>query len=216
MKTTTLLQLGGVAVLIAAILLGVGNLMYFLSGGQPSTALQHWVGIVGSCFLVFGLVGLFARQVQAQGERDGSPALVLGLVGFVLLVLGNIASVGTEAVRLGVSSEAIADAQVAQVPSYALVNTISLWAYAAGQVLFGASIYLTYRAQEPSKYAGALLILVGLVQLFTGMLAFTQLIYSILSFVAWAWLGWTLLAGMSMVARYQERATAQPHGAQPS
>ena len=33
-KTTTLFQLGGTAVLLSAILTGIGNLIYFLSG-QP-------------------------------------------------------------------------------------------------------------------------------------------------------------------------------------
>jgi hypothetical protein len=42
------------------------------------------------------------------------------------------------------------------------------------------------------KYAGALLVLLGLIQPLTGSLALTRPIYAICYFIAWAWLGWAL------------------------
>jgi hypothetical protein len=64
------------------------------------------------------------------------------------------------------------------------------WIWFAGLILFGIAIY---RAQILPKYAGALLVLLALVQQLTGPLAFTRPIFAVLSFGAWAWLGWALL-----------------------
>jgi hypothetical protein len=69
------------------------------------------------------------------------------------------------------------------------------WVWVAGLIAFGISIY---RAQVFPKYAGVLLILVGLLQPLTGPLAFTRPIYAVCYFVAWAWLGWTLYSKAGM------------------
>jgi hypothetical protein len=182
MKTTTLFQLGGIAVLLSAILTGIGRLIYFLSG-QP--ALEPvpliWRGIFAGALMVLGLGPLFARQAQQGG--------ILGLVGYVFLVLATLYFVASDAVVLGVAAGVISAEQIAQVPSYALADSILLWIWVAGLIAFGISIY---RAQVFPKYAGVLLVLVGLLQLLTGPLAFTRPIYAICYFIAWAWLGWAL------------------------
>jgi hypothetical protein len=209
MKTSTLFQLGGIAVLLYAVLIGISNLMYFLSGGQPITTLGRWVNIADSYLLIFGLVALFGRLVQAQGEREkgSGTVLLVGLIGFVLLMLGNIGFIGVEAVGLGVTAGAITEAQIAQVPSYAVVEPVLFWIYVAGEIIFGISIYLTYRAREFPRYAGVVLALAGLIQPLTGELTFvTQPAFAILSFVAYAWLGWTLLSEKSIVPQYLERS----------
>ena len=182
MKTTSLFQLGGIAVLLSAILTGIGNLIYFLSG-QPElpTAQFLWRGIFAGALMVLGLGALFARQSQQGG--------ILGLVGYVFLVLATIYFVASDAVGLALSAGAISNEQIAQVPSYALADSILPWFWVAGLIAFGISIY---RAQAFPKYAGVLLILVGLLQPLTGPLAFTRPIYAACYFVAWAWLGWKL------------------------
>jgi hypothetical protein len=144
--------------------------------------------------LILGLGALFARQSQRAG--------ILGLVGYVLLILGSLYFIGSEAVGLGVASGAISPEQTARVPAYALSESIFPWLWFAGLIVFGISIY---RAQVFPKYSGALLVLVALVQQLTGPLAFTRPIFAILSVAAWAWLGWALLTDKSAV---QERATA--------
>jgi preprotein translocase subunit SecY len=182
MKTTLLFQLGGIAVLLSAILTGIGNLIYFLSG-QPDleTAPLIWRGIFAGALMVLGLGALFARQSQRGG--------ILGLVGYVLLVCATIFFVASDAVALGMSAGVISDEQISQVPSYVLSSSIMPWIWVAGLLAFGISIY---RAQVFPKYAGALLILLGLIQPLTGPLAFTRPIYAVCYFVAWAWLGWEL------------------------
>ena len=182
MKRTSLFQLGGIAVLLSAILTGIGRLIYFLSG-QPDllTALDLWRGIFAGALMVLGLAALFARQSQQGG--------ILGLVGYIFLVLATMYFVASDAVGLGLAAGVISNEQIARVPSYALADSILPWIWVAALIAFGISIY---RAQVFPKYAGVLLLLVGLLQPLTGPLAFTRPIYAACYFVAWAWLGWTL------------------------
>ena len=119
------------------------------------------------------------------------------MVGYVLIVGSNIFFIGSDVVDFGRSAGVISDEQIAQVPSYVLSSSIMPWIWVAGLIAFGISIY---RAQVFPKYAGALLILVGLIQPLTGPLAFTRLIYSACYFAAWAWLGWELGIFLSAVA----------------
>jgi hypothetical protein len=182
MKTTSLFQLGGSAVLLSAILTGIGRLIYFLSG-QPDmpTAPDLWRGIFAGALMVLGLGALFARQSQRGG--------FLGLVGYVFVVLATIYFVASDAVALGLAAGVLSNEQIAQVPSYVLADSILSWVWVAGLIAFGISIY---RAQVFPKYAGVLLLLVALLQLLTGPLAFTRPIYAACYFIAWAWLGWEL------------------------
>lgn len=182
MRTTTLFQLGGIAVLLSAILAAIGNLMYFLSGQPDAPTTQGlWTAIFGDVFLVLGLGALFARQAQRGG--------VLGLAGYVLLMLASLYFVGSEAVSLGVAAGAISNEQTAQVSAYSLANSIFPWFWTAGLIVFGISIY---RAQVFPKYAGVLLILTAFVQQLAGPLAFTRPIFAVMAVASWAWLGWEL------------------------
>lgn len=182
MKTTTLSQLGGIAVLLTALLSAIANLMYFLSG-QPDapTTSGLWIAIFSDIFLVFGLGALFARQAQR--------GMILGLLGYVFLVLALLYFIGSEAVGLGVAAGVISNEQIAQVPAYALADSVFPWFWTAGLIVFGISVY---RAQVFSKYAGALLVLTALIQQLTGPLAFTRPIFAVIAVTSWAWLGWEL------------------------
>ena len=196
MKTTSLFQLGGFAILLSAILTGIGNLIYFLSG-QPDLPIAPdlWRGIFAGALFVLGLGALFARQ-SGQGG-------ILGLVGYVLLICATIFFIGSDAVALGVAAGAFSEGQIAQVSSYTLSSTIMPWIWVAGLLAFGISIY---RAQVFPKYAGVLLLLVGLLQSLTGPLAITRPIYAVCYFAAWAWLGWELYSKADFRKDEQETA----------
>ena len=196
MKTTTLFQLGGIAVLLSAILTGIGRLIYFLSGqpDQPITP-DLWRGIFAGALMVLGLGAVFARQSKRGG--------ILGLVGYVFIILATIYFVASDAIGLGVAAGVISYEQLAQVPSYALADSILPWIWVAGLILFGISIY---RGQVFPKYAGVLLLLVGLLQPLTGALAFTRPMYAICYFVAWAWLGWKLYSNAGIQKDEQQTA----------
>lgn len=191
MKSSTIFQLGGAAILAAAVLYGIGNLIYFLTG-QPNapTATGVWINFVGDTLLVLGLGALYARQAQRAG--------VLGLVGYVLPVAATMFFIGSYAVTLGVTAGAFTNEQIAQVPAYSLLTPIMPWLWMVGLILLGISIY---RAGVFPKYAGALLAVVAIIQQLTGVAAFIIPIFAVLSFVAWAWLGWALLRGDPGVER---------------
>jgi hypothetical protein len=189
MKSTTLFMLGGIALLLSTLLVAIQDLQYFVSGAQLSTV-ALWVGILADALRVLGLVALFARQAQRGG--------MLGLIGYILLTWGVIAAVGFEAVQLGVAAGAVTNAQLAQVSSYDLGNTLLIAFLVAGEILFGVSIYL---AGVYPKFAGALLALVGILHYLTGPVAFTRPIYALLSVVAYAWLGWLLITNRRAMAQ---------------
>ena len=194
MRTTTLFQLGGIAVLLSAILAAIGNLMYFLSGQPDAPTTQGlWTAIFGDVFLVLGLGALFARQAQRGG--------VLGLAGYVLLMLASLYFVGSEAVSMGVAAGAISNEQTAQVSAYSLANSIFPWFWTAGLIVFGISIY---RAQVFPKYAGVLLILTALIQQLAGPLAFTRPIFAVMAVASWAWLGWELYSKAGIQSDQQQ------------
>jgi hypothetical protein len=195
MKTSTLFQLGGVALLLSAILAAIGNLVYFLSGRPDAPiASSLWVAIVGDTLMLLGIGALFARQSQRSG--------ILGLIGYILMVLATLYFVGSAAVGLGMAADAITTEQIAQVPAYALADSIFPWFWTVGLIVLGISIY---RAEVFPKYAGVLLVVLAFVQQFTGPLAFTRPIFAVLAVASWAWLGWELYskAGMRNVDDHQ-------------
>ena len=188
MKTTSLFRLGGIAVLLATILYGIHS-MNFLSGQEP-TSPGFLMAIFADALFVLGLGALFARQSHQGG--------ILGLVGYIILVWARMYFAASNAVSLGVLAGVMSNEELAQVPAYALSSPIMPWVWAAGLIVFGISIY---RAQVFPRYAGALLVLVGVLQPLTGPLAFTRPIYAACFFVALAWLGSTLLTDKNVVLR---------------
>jgi hypothetical protein len=197
MKTTSLFQLGGIAILLSAMLYGIGNLMYFLSG-QPAapTALGLWTAFCADTLLVLGLGALFARQSHRGG--------LLGLVGYVLMVVATMLFVGSYAVSLGVAAGAISNQDIAQVPAYAVSSSIMTWIWFAGLLAFGIS---TYRAHVFPKYAGALLVVVAFAQQLTSFVDIAAPVFAWSSVAAWAWLGWSLLSDRRLVSQEPIPAT---------
>lgn len=185
MKTSTLFQLGGIAVLADAVLYAIANLIYFLSGQpQAPTTTGLWINFAGDTLLLLGLGALFARQSHRGG--------ILGLAGYVLMVVATMFFIGSYAVSLGVAEGAITNEQVAQVSAYNLSSSVMPWIWFAGLIAFGISIY---RAEVFPKYAGVLLILVAILQQSIQFAGFLIPVFAVLSPVVWAWLGWALLMG---------------------
>lgn len=185
MKPSSLFQLGGIAILGAAVLYAAGNLMYVL-GGQPAgpTASGVWINFIGDTLLLLGLGALYARQARRAG--------VLGLAGYVLMFVATVLYFGNYAVTLGVVAGAFTNEQIAQVPAYNALLPVMPWLWMAGLILFGVA---TYRAGVLPKYAGALLALMAVLQRLIGVAPFVLPIFMVVSFVAFAWLGWALLRG---------------------
>lgn len=189
MKLSSLFRLGGAAILLAETLFAFGNLSYFLPVEQFSGAVTIWVSMFGHAFLALGLCALYARQAQ-QGSW-------LGLASFVLLLWGNMYSVGSDAVRMGVAQGAFTLEQVAQVTAYGIADSIFSWVWVLGTVTLGVSVY---RAGVFPKYAGLLFVLLGVVESLTGPLAVTRPVFMLIAFAAWVWPGLLLLTGREPAA----------------
>jgi hypothetical protein len=183
MKSKTLFQLGGLAILIAAIIYAINNLIYLVTGQpQEPTAVGVWANFVGDTFLLLGLGALYARLAHRAG--------ILGLIAYVLLVVGTLLFVGNYAVTLGVVAGAFTSEQVAQVPAYNTALAIMPWLWAAGLVAMGISIY---RTGILPKYIGLAMVLLAVVQRLLSVAGFLVPVFMILSLVTFAWLGWALL-----------------------
>jgi hypothetical protein len=182
MKSRTLFQLGGAAILIATVLYAVNNVLYFASGqsAEPTT-LGLWLDFTGDTLLVLGLGAVYARQARRAG--------VLGLAGYVLLVVATMFFIGNYAVTQGVVAGLFTAEETAQVATYAFALAVMPWLWFAGLVVFGLA---TYRAGVLPKYTGALLIVFAVVQRLTGVVSIVAWVFALLSFATWASLGWAL------------------------
>ena len=87
MKTSNLIRWSGPALMIGGILGVVGLVIHPLSETASDVTSSRWVpahllGFVSTIPLMFGLIGLYARQAEETGR--------LGLLGFALTLIGAI------------------------------------------------------------------------------------------------------------------------------
>jgi hypothetical protein len=151
----------------AGVLLVVTQLLFSLSlvvvdGDPVRRARSGLVGVNGLLMLLavylllLGLVGLYARQAAASGT--------LGLVGFLVAVLGTLLLAGAwwwEAFALPYAAEQ-APALVAATPTGRLLagRTMSFGVFAVGWVLFGLA---SLRARVFPRDAAILLVIGGVI-----------------------------------------------------
>jgi hypothetical protein len=180
MSTPSLLRLGALATLTTALLLAVGNLMYF-TGLEASPAFV-WVSIIQAMLQVFVVTVVYAAQARRAG--------VIALLGYSILLIGLlfylVNSEGRLALAVGFISQAQAD-QLPQFASLALLDPIATWATALGTVIFGIA---TFRARVFPRWAGAMLAVVGVTTVVE--IRAIEYLWAALSVIAWAWIGWSL------------------------
>jgi hypothetical protein len=180
MNMRTLFRLGALATLTTALLLLMGNLMYF--AGLADSPGFVWVSIIQAMVQVFVITAVYA----AQSRRGGA----IALLGYTILMVGLlfylVYSEGRLALAVGFISQAQAD-QLPQSPALALLEPLATWATALGTLLFGIG---TFRAGVFPRWAGLMLMVVGVTTL-TEIRAIEYL-WTALSVIAWAWIGWSL------------------------
>jgi hypothetical protein len=182
MKAQTLYRLGALAMIASAIGLAAGNLSYFLGGDAAVwTAPRAWLQLVTWALLVFSSFALYA----ALGERSG----VLGFAGFVLLVLAMVVEAAQTGQAIAVASGTLAQGQTEQGLSYIAFHVFARYASIVGLILLG---YTTARSGFFPGWTGALLLLVGVTNLFTGLGPLVQYLFAAVSSLAWISLGWAL------------------------
>ena len=143
MKTPNLIRWSGLALMIGGILGVVGLVIHPLSETVSDVATSRWVpahllAFVSTIPLIFGLIGLYARQAEETGR--------LGLLGFALTLIGAI-SEGMELLWIEViifpflvaNDPALYDA-LRSSSAYLVALALSFLVFFGGWITFGAAM----------------------------------------------------------------------------
>ena len=156
MSTTKLIRWSGLISILAGVLYALGALLHPVGEDLGAYASPKWVPAhqvywVSAMLMLFGLVGLYARQVEKSGW--------LGLVGFVLAFIGT-AFVGsiffmasTVLPLIAAETPALFD-QAAAPPALGVL--VVVLGYIVGYIVFGIA---TMRAGVLPRWSGLLLII---------------------------------------------------------
>jgi len=200
-SSTTLYRLSGLTLLLGAVLGTIGNVLtsVLYSGNDPRQYLTPlwWivtlVTLIGELLLVLGLSGIVVRQAQRVGW--------LGLVGFVLMFIGEFLFTSFDVTALLVSPWLAQDApKLAKLlggnglASLFVFFLIAGILFSLGGILLGIA---TMRARVLPRWAGLLLIIGVLLNIVDAPLSGTPgSVVGIVSFVFFAlavgWMGYAL------------------------
>jgi hypothetical protein len=156
MSTAKLIRWSGLISILAGVLYALGALLHpvgenLAAYSSPKWVPAHQVYWASAMLMLFGLVGLYARQVEKTG--------LLGLVGFVLAFIGTILvnsiffMVSTVIHLVAVQAPALFD-QAAAPPTFGVL--ILVLGFILGYILFGIA---TMRAGVLPRWSGLLLII---------------------------------------------------------
>lgn len=186
MSTSKLIRWSGMASILAGVLYTVGTLIHPAGEDVAAIASSTWVpahalSAAAALFMLLGLVGLYARQVEKTGW--------LGLLGFVLAFIGS-AILGSEQFQAAtlmpiIASKAPTLIEESSTSSSALIfGLVLLLSFVLGFLLFGIAVM---RAGVLPRWSGLVLI-IGLLLSFGG--AISQVIGIIAAVVFGAGLAW--------------------------
>ncbi len=143
MKTSNLIRWSGPALMIGGILGVVGLVIHPLSETASDVTSSRWVpahllGFVSTIPLIFGLIGLYARQAEETGR--------LGLLGFALTLIGAISD-GMELLWIEViifpflvaNNPALYDS-LRSSSAYLVALALSFLLFFGGWITFGAAM----------------------------------------------------------------------------
>jgi len=194
-KAKVALRWSGLAMVAAALVLGTALAMQWLwLPGRLPAPLGSLLLLVGSVLLMLALPGMYARQAEAAGR--------LGLVGHVLLAVGNVLFIGFAAAPLFNPSIKGLDAEES-IAAGLLGLTLIL-----GFVLTAVA---TLRAAVYPRWSGILLLVAGVGFLFGFFVAedlppsagaLIGVGWGVSLAIAWAWIGVALLRGADQGVPY--------------
>jgi hypothetical protein len=201
MTLSALVRWSGLAALVGAVLLAIGDLMHFAAGfgsysQQATTAsfvIHSLLLLLGGVLILLELVGLYANQAEVTGP--------VGLVSFLVAFLGTALVVGVTWNELFVASYMAVVAprvlDAAPTGSLALGFSLSFGIFALGWLLFGLD---TLRAGVYPRAAAILLII--------GAVVFISHLYPPLgSCLARPWLGWASHYSLERSDQYDSPAS---------
>lgn len=203
MSSSNLIRLGGLAAVLAGVLLTIGALLSLATESEnlsesattASYAFTWLLYLLGGVLLLLGLVGLYARQSEAAG--------ILGLVGFVAALFGTVLALGAVWAQLFVAPSLAVEASrvldTEPTGALALGFTLTFLVFLPlGWLLFGIA---TLRARVYPRVA-AIVLIVGAV--IGGLpIPLTEIVLN----VAVAWLGFVLFTGRGEAAQQPSRVS---------
>jgi len=156
MSTAKLISWSGLISILAGVLYALGALLHPVGEDLAAYASPKWVPAhqvywVSAMLMLFGLVGLYARQVEKTGW--------LGLVGFVLAFIGTVlvdsifVMASTVIHLVAVQAPALFD-QAGAPPTFGVL--VVVLGFILGYILFGVA---TMRAGVLPRWSGLLLII---------------------------------------------------------
>jgi hypothetical protein len=175
MKTQTLFRLGALAIILTAVGLTTGNLIYFF--GSVENVFYCWFAYAVFSLWIFAYFSLFAVQAKRIN--------IFLLIGFILLVIGKIFDIVQNTVELGAISGAVSNTLLGPLGSFIAVNFIAFWTFPIGSILFG---FGTIRAGIFPRWLGILMMVLGVTAIFFWDSAF--FIVAIIQSVLWGAFGW--------------------------
>jgi len=202
MPSVSLVRVGGLAAILAGVLLVLGELVNLLVGFDTDpveaatsaiSVFQSVLFMLGVALLLVGLVGLYTHLAEATSG-------LLGLVGFLLALVGTGMVMGVVwdqtfvVPALARVAPAVLETQPPALVNFGFIFSFAL--FGLGWLLFGVG---AYRARLYPRIA-VILLMVGAVLIILP-LPFVGLIFA----VGVAWLGLALLTGRNTSAEQPSR-----------
>lgn len=199
MGLSRVIRWGGMSAVIGGALFVLGDLMGLSLGdnfteyaGTSTFVIQQALFLFGTVLVLFGLFGLYARQVEAAGT--------LGLVGFLVAFLGTALMVGLSWTQLFVVPFVAAEAP-ALLETEPVGSVLSFLTFLVGWLVFGVS---ALRAGVYPRAAAILLIVGAVLPLVGFVLPASAFVFGI----AVAWLGLVLFSGGNVPVEQYARASS--------
>jgi hypothetical protein len=188
MSTQTLLRGGGLVTIVAAILLVITR----VTSLTERTVVGQWFAIAYFVVLVFAMASVYG----AQSARSG----ILGLVGYVLTVLGATLIPIFQFAVLARVAGVDPDRAIVQFFNSTPLGLIGPFGFGLGLLVFGVA---TFRAGVLPRWAGVVLGIGSIVSFFggnSGLLLIIGAVGDVAIAVGFAWMGWVLLSGRGEMA----------------
>lgn len=194
MSAQMLNRLGGIVVLVTAVLTAVGGLLVFFTReqGMGSPVIPQMMFSAAILLAVFALTAIYLPQATRGGK--------LGFIGYVLAAGGNALSIAPAFIWLAVTQGAAWGHEALMFSWWGGVPVLPIGTYASivGYICLGIA---TARAGIYPHWAGRLLVIGALLDLpvelpmIGGMFMILWPFSLIALSSAIGWIGWTLVAG---------------------
>lgn len=199
MSLSKVIRWGGVSAMIGGALFVLGDLLglslggnFTESAGTSTFVVQQVLFLLGTVLVLFGLFGLYTRQIEAAG--------ILGLVGFLVAFLGTALLAGLSWTQLFVVPFLAAEAP-ALLETEPVGSVLSFLTFLVGWLVFGVS---ALRARVYPRAAAILLIVGAVLPLVGFILPASAFVFGI----AVAWLGFVLFSGDNVFAEQHAHASS--------